>query len=205
MADQFDRRTTILRSAARLFAEKGIAATTVREIADSVGVLSGSLYHHFPSKDAIVDEVVASYLRDLLTGYRSVLARDLNPRDTVRALVEASMDAIDHHPYATDIYRREMRRLQLTARSSVLSEAAAEVQHTWLTTLEAGRARGVFRRDVPAWVMYRLIRDALFQSSPLGAAHRSRTLAATFSSLILDGAAERPAASRRRVLANTSA
>ena len=45
-----------------MFARKGIGATTVREIADAVGVLSGSLYHHFESKDTIVDEILNRYV-----------------------------------------------------------------------------------------------------------------------------------------------
>ncbi len=54
------RRREILDAAADLFARKGVAATTIREIADRVGVVSGALYHHFPSKLAIVDELVSA-------------------------------------------------------------------------------------------------------------------------------------------------
>ena len=54
-----DRRQAILACAAELFATRGVAATTVRQIADEVGILSGSLYHHFESKEAIVDEIIS--------------------------------------------------------------------------------------------------------------------------------------------------
>ncbi len=49
-----ERRDEILAIAAQLFAERGFAATTVREIADAAGILSGSLYHHFDSKASMV-------------------------------------------------------------------------------------------------------------------------------------------------------
>ena len=39
-----------------MFAERGLRATTVRDIADSAGILSGSLYHHFSSKEEMVDD-----------------------------------------------------------------------------------------------------------------------------------------------------
>ena len=190
MTDPQRRRTVILTSAARLFAEKGFAATTVREIADSVGVLSGSLYHHFPSKEAIVGEVVDGYLRDLLTGYREVLARDLPPREAVHALVVASAEAIIRHPHATDIYRRERRRVHEQADAQKLVDAAAEVKQTWLTVLEQGRAGGIFRSDVPTWIAYRLIRDALFHSSPVsmpGTSAPAAALAESFAAVVLDG------------------
>jgi AcrR family transcriptional regulator len=49
-----DRRAVILARSAELFATRGVAATTVRDIGEAAGLLSGSLYHYFPSKDAIV-------------------------------------------------------------------------------------------------------------------------------------------------------
>ncbi|GAA1267238.1 TetR/AcrR family transcriptional regulator [Pseudonocardia aurantiaca] len=195
MTDQRMRRTVILTSAARLFAEKGFAATTVREIADSVGVLSGSLYHHFPSKEAIVGEVVDSYLSDLLTGYRAVIARDLPPREAVRELVVASAEAIIRHPHATDIYRRERRRVHEGADAQRLGDAADEVKQTWLTVLAQGRAGGAFRGDVPTWIAYRLIRDALFHSSPVSTPDTTdpaTALAETFATVVLDGLTRPP-------------
>jgi AcrR family transcriptional regulator len=72
VAQPLDRREVILREAAELFARQGVAATTVREIADAAGILSGSLYHHFTSKDEIVDAVVSSFLHDLRAAYDEV-------------------------------------------------------------------------------------------------------------------------------------
>ncbi len=53
-----ERRDHLVKLAAELFARKGFQATTVREIAEEAGILSGSLYHHFDSKETIVDEVL---------------------------------------------------------------------------------------------------------------------------------------------------
>jgi TetR/AcrR family transcriptional regulator, cholesterol catabolism regulator len=60
-----NRRNEILAGAAELFARNGIAATTVRDVGDAVGMLSGSLYHYFTSKEEIVDTIISSYLDDL--------------------------------------------------------------------------------------------------------------------------------------------
>lgn len=53
-----DRRARILEAATLRFAEAGFAATTVRQIADDVAILSGSLYHHFATKEDMLAEVV---------------------------------------------------------------------------------------------------------------------------------------------------
>ena len=53
-----------------MFAERGLRATTVRDIADSAGILSGSLYHHFKSKEQMVEEVLRDFLDWLFAATR---------------------------------------------------------------------------------------------------------------------------------------
>lgn len=49
-----DRRRKIIAAASELFAHKGFEGTSIREIAAASGVLSGSLYYHFPSKEDLL-------------------------------------------------------------------------------------------------------------------------------------------------------
>jgi AcrR family transcriptional regulator len=58
------RRTEILETAAALFASSGLR-TSLKEIADACGILPGSLYHHFDSKEAIIVELIERYRADL--------------------------------------------------------------------------------------------------------------------------------------------
>ena len=89
------RRTELLALAAELFAERGVRTTTVRDIADAAGILSGSLYHHFASKEAMVDEILRGFLDELFGRYREIVAQELNSRATLEALVLASYEAFD--------------------------------------------------------------------------------------------------------------
>ncbi|MEZ5141032.1 MAG: TetR/AcrR family transcriptional regulator [Acidimicrobiales bacterium] len=58
------RRTEILETAAHLFASSGLK-TSLKEIADACGILPGSLYHHFDSKESIIVELIEQYRNDL--------------------------------------------------------------------------------------------------------------------------------------------
>ena len=164
MAEPQDRRELILSTAAEMFARRGLRATTVRAIADVVGVLSGSLYHHFPSKDAILDEVLGRYLEEIRARYAVVLASGKPPADCLRDLVVASLAVAEEQPHATAIYQNEAQYLRETPGFGAIQAAAAAIQQTWLLVIEAGVADGSFRDDIPAWVFYRLIRDAVWLS-----------------------------------------
>jgi AcrR family transcriptional regulator len=159
-----DRRESILASAAALFATKGVAATTVRQIADEVGILSGSLYHHFESKEAMVDEIISSFLEDLRARYKAVLDVQTDPRGRLHDLVVASLEVVEAHPHATEIYQNDVNYLLQFERFAYLRNAGKEVQTTWLQVIESGVAQGVFRADLDTKILYRLIRDAVWQS-----------------------------------------
>jgi AcrR family transcriptional regulator len=141
-----------------------VAATTVREIADEVGILSGSLYHHFDSKEAMVDEILAPYLRDLQVAYQPVLSRAADPRTKLRDLVVASLQVVEAHPHATEIYQSDVNYLSQFERFGYLTAAAAEVRRAWLDVISDGVARGAFRADLEPRIAYRLMRDAIWLS-----------------------------------------
>ena len=68
--DDGTRRTEILQTAASLIATSGLR-TSLQEIADAAGILPGSLYHHFESKEAILVELLRRYV---LAGHPAGLA-----------------------------------------------------------------------------------------------------------------------------------
>jgi AcrR family transcriptional regulator len=155
-----DRRDVILERAADLFARQGVAATTVREIADAVGILSGSLYHHFASKDDIVDAIVGSFMDDLVSRYDAVLSSRTNAADRLRGLVVASMTTVASHPHATEIYQKDAR--YLAEGKAPVAENARLIKRAWIGVLEEGVETGAFRSDVPVSVIYPLLRDGLW-------------------------------------------
>ncbi|GLY24622.1 TetR/AcrR family transcriptional regulator [Micromonospora sp. NBRC 101691] len=188
------RREAILDSAAALFASKGVAATTVRQIADDVGILSGSLYHHFESKEAMVDEIISSFLEDLRNRYEQVLAQQTDARRRLHDLVVASLEVVEQHPHATEIYQNDVNYLLQFDRFDYLRNAGRQVQTTWLAVIEAGIAEGTFRADVDPKILYRLMRDAVWLSvrwfKP-STDHPIARLAEDCTSLFLDGLTNR--------------
>ncbi|MFC0527714.1 TetR/AcrR family transcriptional regulator [Phytohabitans kaempferiae] len=214
MAEALDRRQQIIDSAAASFASRGVAATTVRQIADEVGILSGSLYHHFESKEAIVEAIISPYLDELRVRYREALSGAGDPPTRLRNLVAASLATAATHPQATEIYQNDVNYLRGFERFAFLRDVQREVRAAWLAVINEGVATGAFRSDVDPQVFYRLIRDAVWLSVrwfyPSDDYPVSR-LADQCTAVFLDGLAARPAAPaapssrRRRSAARTSA
>ncbi|GAA4482091.1 TetR family transcriptional regulator KstR2 [Rhodococcus olei] len=159
-----DRHTLIVEQAAELFATKGIAGTKVRDIADAVGVLSGSLYHYFPSKDAIAEVIVTRYLDDLTGEYETILGTPTDPRKQLTGLVEASFRVSQAHPHASEIYQNNATYLRKLPAYRKIRTAARTTKNAWISVIEGGIAAGEFRSDLPAEVLYGLIRDAVWLS-----------------------------------------
>jgi AcrR family transcriptional regulator len=74
-------RDALVEAAAALFREKGYERTTVRDLADAVGMQSGSLFYHFSSKGEILYEVMRRGIDDLTGAVRLELEACSDPRD----------------------------------------------------------------------------------------------------------------------------
>ncbi len=157
-----ERRAQIREVAAELFAAKGVAATTVRDIGEVAGVLSGSLYHYFPSKNAIVAEILGDFMADIHHRFGEVAGRAGSHEETVRGLIRATLSTIEEHPRPTAIYQNDRQYLRDQGLLAPIDRESREIREFWLTAISAGVADGTFRDDVPAEVFYRSLRDTLW-------------------------------------------
>ena len=158
------RRDELLRLAATMFADRGLRATTVRDIADSAGILSGSLYHHFKSKEQMVEEVLRDFLDWLFTRYDEIVAGAADPLERVSGLFMVSFEAIEHRHAQVVIYQDEAKRLNALPQFDFLNERNREQRKMWVEVLKQGVADGSFRPDLDVDLVYRFIRDTTWVS-----------------------------------------
>ena len=156
------RRAELLAIAAGLFAETGFKNTTVRDIADASGILSGSLYHHFDSKESMVDEILRTFQEELFAAYDEVLASSDDPRTKIERAVRLSFEAIDKHRHEVAIFQNEAAYLLTFDRFSYLADRNRQSREVWLTLLQNGVDAGVLRADLDLELTYRFIRDTVW-------------------------------------------
>ena len=85
-------RERILLAAARLFHERGYQATTVRDIAREVGIQSGSLFHHFATKEQMLTEMLREAALSMCVRAEALLEPIASPADRLRALIRFELD-----------------------------------------------------------------------------------------------------------------
>lgn len=164
MTQPASRRDELLQLAATMFAERGLKSTTVRDIADSAGILSGSLYHHFKSKEQMVEEVLKDFLDWLFERYQQIVATETGPLDKVKGLFMASFEAIEYRHAQVVIYQDEAKRLSSLPQFGFVDDRNREQRKMWVDLLHEGIADGSFRPDLDVDLVYRFIRDTTWVS-----------------------------------------
>ncbi|GAA4364186.1 TetR family transcriptional regulator KstR2 [Actinomadura verrucosospora] len=156
------RRAELLATAAEVFASQGYSATTVRKVADAAGILGGSLYYHFDSKESMADEILSTFLDDMWAAYDRVLEAGLSARDTLEAIVVESFRSIDRHRPAVVLYQNESKHLATSERFHYLLDSQRRFEEMWLSLLDRGVKEGAFRADLDRTLIYRFIRDTVW-------------------------------------------
>jgi TetR/AcrR family transcriptional regulator, cholesterol catabolism regulator len=89
-----DSRQEILRTAARLFQQRGYDATSMNDVAAALKLSKGGLYHHFQSKDEILFEIMNHAMEitqeRVLTPVRSIA----DPEERLRALIRLHIEVV---------------------------------------------------------------------------------------------------------------
>jgi AcrR family transcriptional regulator len=156
------RRADMVAIAAELFARKGYRATTVREIADAAGILSGSLYHHFDSKESIGDEILSGFINEVLAEYRAAVADAAGPRAALEQIVRTTSRTLSQHRAALTMLQNDWNHFVSQPRFAYLQKALREFERIWIGQLELGKQAGLFRADLDAKLTYRLLQDVLW-------------------------------------------
>ncbi len=158
------RRTEILTTAATLFATSGLR-TSLKDVADACGILPGSLYHHFDSKDALLIELVERYQVELDAVAQDAVEKLRDPRP-----VPVDERIVDFGRAIAACAVRHRAAVMLTFYEpsigasydfvSVARRTPTVVHQAMLELLELGRAAGAIRSNVEV----RLLSERLCQS-----------------------------------------
>ena len=140
-------RGKLLSAAARLFRDKGFDRTTVRDIAREVGIQSGSIFHHFPTKDDILYAVMVEVIRFNTERLQAACAAHPDPLPRLEALIRAELQSIiGDTSEAMSVLVYEWRCLSPERQEDVLAMRAVYEQ-IWIDCLQTLRTQGLLEDD----------------------------------------------------------
>jgi AcrR family transcriptional regulator len=195
--DSGTRRTEILQTAASLIASSGLR-TSLQEIADAAGILPGSLYHHFESKEAILIELIQRYQEDLNRIGQTALARldepDSRPAwQQITDLGKAIANCAVQHGAALQMsfYEGPSADPELM---KLTQQRSTAIQEAMLQTLRAARWSGYIKPDIDLPTLADRICQTMLQVGLAVMRHNSPPdqVAELLCRIILQGLAARP-------------
>ncbi|MFB9840278.1 TetR/AcrR family transcriptional regulator [Actinoallomurus acaciae] len=175
-ADARRNREIVLRTAMRVFAEEGLEVSLGR-IAQGAGVEAGTVYRHFPTKEILLEAVLAEHVEGLVTTAGRWAARAV-PGDALFGFLLEVIEKTASRKHICDVLTadRGWPHALLAAAGKRYGEALDEL-------LRDARQAGAVRADVRADDLAALI----VGGAALRSAHRDRARGARLVRLLLDG------------------
>ena len=173
-ADGPDSRAKILEVAEALFARRGYAGVGLSQVAEGVGLGKSTLFHHFPSKLALYNEVLGCALGRLEDLISPALAAPVEPAARLDQAIDALVDALAEQPTTARLALRSLFEDDDVAHDP---EKPPPYQNMLMgliaglrALLEEGVAAGAFRRVSPGHFTQTLIGATVyhFASASLG-------------------------------------
>ena len=159
VSDPAGARGRLLHEAAKLFRDKGYERTTVRDLAAAVGIQSGSLFHHFRTKEEILKAVMVETIRLNTALMQAAVDAASTHRDKLQALIRVELESINWQTgEAMAVLVFEWRSLSEESQAYVL-ELRDIYEQLWLDVLETLRQDGVLAAD--PFVVRRMLTGAL--------------------------------------------
>ncbi len=177
-------RQRLLESSASLFAAKGYHGVSIEELGANIGLTGPAIYRHFPTKSALLAEMLITVSRALLDGANLVLAEQLSPYDTLAELIShhahfalenPALIRVQEQDFSNldQVHAKQVRRLQrryvevwvgqiLIARKGVSTDTARTMAHAIFGMLNSTpRINSDQKKDTLATLMKELAERAL--------------------------------------------
>jgi len=140
----------LLQVAAHLFREKGFLATSVRDIALAANMKSGSIYYHYPSKDALLEAVMDRAIgafNDAVGAALAALGPDQTFQGRMRAAIGAHLRTVHQYGDFAVASRESLDKLSETSRKAHV-RLRRQYGEIWRQLLEDAKKSGVLRAEV---------------------------------------------------------
>jgi len=150
------RKETIIETAARLFRERGFSATSMRDLAEQVGVEAASLYNHISSKAEILQELCFKVANKFMSHIDKVDTEDITAIKKIEAVLRFHIQQMVHHYEEVYVSDREWKHLTDPYLSNIQTQRRVYRQRIASIIEEGIRKNEIKKIDAPTAVLIML-------------------------------------------------
>jgi TetR/AcrR family transcriptional regulator, cholesterol catabolism regulator len=147
VASQSDTRVQLIHAALVLFDSNGYPRTSVEDIVAKAKVTKGAFYHHFESKEEVLEIIHNVYVESQIELCTRIMSDGGNPREQLRELARATITNLNQYRAHVSVYMQDRRFLTGQRKKNVL-EKRSEIDKLFNSIIEDGVRGGFFRSDV---------------------------------------------------------
>jgi len=150
-------RERILREAQRLFAQEGYSAVSMRALARAVNLSPATLYHYFPTKEALLKELAFRIAKRFLEAVAGISESSLEVTHKLDRFCRAHLETLLEEPSQAVIFLREApQHLEEPDRSAFLAQQR-QYENQLEVILREGLSRNLFRDFEPRFMTLSLL------------------------------------------------
>lgn len=138
------KKDIILSEAAKLFKEKGFGGTSMRELAEQVGIEAASMYNHIRSKDEILEEICFRIAHEYVAHLAEIESAPMSYAEKVKALIGLHVQMVVNDANAVSVANNDWKYLT-DERKEEFKEIRKGYEKRFAALLMLGIAHGEFR------------------------------------------------------------
>lgn len=138
------RKVEIVRRAAEIFDSKGVAETSIEDIAVSIGIRREAVYHYFRDKGEILCDIIRPQSEALLRGMERLMTLDLSPRVRLTLAISAHLERFNPHYIEMTVAFRELYGRSSTPGLIELRRVWKSYEQLWIDLVVEGQKAGEF-------------------------------------------------------------
>ena len=142
MNEPSSRRHDLIAIAATEFARRGYRATTMRHIADAAGILAGSLYHHFKSKEEVLREVMLESTVQYVAELEQIAGLTVPTVEKIEMAIAHRLELYQHQGMSLGVVLQTDKTTLQETMFLEMRQLGRRIDTAWDKMLEEGKAKG---------------------------------------------------------------
>ncbi len=150
------RKVEILNMAAKLYRERGFARTSMRYLAQCVGMEAASLYNHIRSKEDILSGICFSMSRRYESGMEDIVRRDTSAIEQLKSIIALHVELALDFPNETEVMQSEWRHMLAEDQQRYRAQVS-KYESQIIQIIKRGMDEGLIAYAHPRILMYTML------------------------------------------------